>query len=288
MLLLLLARAEEEHFVLHDRTAERSAKLLPAERRLRAVALLREVVLRRQLPVALVAEHRAVELVGARLGDKRDRRAARTSVGGRELVGRELERLEAFSREAHERSAVVVVAVVGAVDRGLDVAARRSAVRHRSDGLLRSVERGDGRRPRQQLEHAADGPRNHRQVLQFGGLNGVGNLRLRRLDERRLTGDGERLVEAGQRQFEIDRDRRVDAQSDVVTQRLRETGQLRLDLIGAWLEAGQEILSFSVGHARADHAGGRVGNRHGYTWKDGVAVVDDAAVERACCLRVSQ
>src|SRR2546423_6206781 len=81
MLLLLLARAEEEHFVLHDRTAERSAKLLPAERRLRAVALAREVVLRRQLPVALVAEDRAVELVGARLGDKRDGRAARTSVG---------------------------------------------------------------------------------------------------------------------------------------------------------------------------------------------------------------
>src|SRR5258705_966403 len=128
MLLLLLACAEEKHFVLHDRTAERSAKLLPAERRLRAVALLREVVLRRQLPVALVAEYRAVKLVGARLGDQRDRRTARTSVGGRELVGRELERLQALGREAHKRTAVMVVSVVGAVDRGLDGTARRSAV----------------------------------------------------------------------------------------------------------------------------------------------------------------
>src|SRR5437762_10972144 len=128
MLLLLLKCAEEEHLVLEDRTAERSAILLPAERRLRAVALAREVVLRRELPVALVAECRAVELIGARLGDERDGRAARTSVGRRELVRRELERLQALGRDAHQRAAVMVVAVVGAVDRGLDVAARRSAI----------------------------------------------------------------------------------------------------------------------------------------------------------------
>src|SRR6185503_6330823 len=198
MLLLLLTCAEEEHLVLDDRTAERSAVLLPAERRLRALALLREVVLRRQLPVALIAEYRAVELVGARFGDERDGRATRTAVGRGELIRRELERLQALSREAHQRAAVMVVAIVRAVHRRLDVSARRSAVRHRSDRLLRSVERGDRRRSRQQFQHAADRPRNHRQVLQFGGLNGVGNLGLRRLDERRLAGYGQGLIQARQ------------------------------------------------------------------------------------------
>src|SRR5882672_8278974 len=84
MLLLLLKGAEEEHLVLDDRTAERYAILLPAERRLRAVAL-----------------------VGARLGDERDGSAARTSIGCRELVGRELECLQALGREAHQRAAVM-------------------------------------------------------------------------------------------------------------------------------------------------------------------------------------
>ena len=79
-LALLLCGAEEEHPVLHDRTAERSAELLAAERRLVAVGLPGEVVLCGQPSIALVAERGAVELIGAGLGHERNGRAARSSV----------------------------------------------------------------------------------------------------------------------------------------------------------------------------------------------------------------
>ena len=63
----LLDRAEEEHPVLDDRAADRSAELLPAEWRLLTVGLLLEVVLPGQALVAFVPEDRAVHDVRARL-----------------------------------------------------------------------------------------------------------------------------------------------------------------------------------------------------------------------------
>src|SRR5690349_11415396 len=66
MLLLLLDGSEEEHLVPDDGAANRTTILLTAERRLRTVRLLREIVLGGELSIALVSEHGPVERIGAR------------------------------------------------------------------------------------------------------------------------------------------------------------------------------------------------------------------------------
>ena len=82
VLLLLLDGAEKEHLVPDQWTADRATVLLPAERRFRAIGLLREIVLRCQLPIALITECRSMELIGARFRHEGNRRTARTPVGG--------------------------------------------------------------------------------------------------------------------------------------------------------------------------------------------------------------
>ena len=260
-LALLLDGAEEEHLVVD----ERAAVLLAAERRLGRTRLRGVVVLRDQFPVALVAEQRAVELVRARLGDHCHRRAARTSVSRRELVGRELELLEALGRVGHQRAAVVIVAVVRAVHPLGDVAARRAAVRDRSGLVLRAVERGRGRGARQQFEHAGNRARDHRQVLQLGCLNRGGHLRLRGLDERCFAGHRQRLVDAGDGELEVDCQRGADQQVDVVARRRLEAGQIALHLVRAGFQTGQRPLAVLVGDGRADHACRLVRNGDGDT-----------------------
>src|SRR5688500_17754608 len=73
----LLDRTKKEHAVPNDRAAERSAEVLAAVRRLLPVGLQGEVVLRRQLAIALVAKDRAVQYVRPRLGNQGDGCTAR-------------------------------------------------------------------------------------------------------------------------------------------------------------------------------------------------------------------
>ena len=128
--------AEEEHPVAQDRTADRPAPLLAAVGDLFAIVLLREVVLRGQRLVPGEDEPGAVEHVGPRLGDHRDRDAARAPVRRAELTRGELELFEALEREVHQRPALAVVAVVGAVNGRAHVRARAPAEGHVPDTPL--------------------------------------------------------------------------------------------------------------------------------------------------------
>ena len=139
----LFDRAEEEDLVPYDRAPNRPAELLAAEGHLVRIGLPGEVVLRTELPIALVDERRAVERVGPRLGHQRHRRAARAPVRRRELARGQLELFETLRRETHQRSAVVVVPVVGAVDGGDHVRAGGTHERHRPDVVLGPVEIGN-------------------------------------------------------------------------------------------------------------------------------------------------
>src|SRR5215217_981245 len=138
----------------------------------------------------------------------------------------------------------------------------------------------------QQLQHAADRAGDHRQVLQLGRLDRVRDLRLRRLNERGLAGNGQRLVDPCQCELEIDGERRVDIEPDVFTQRLRESGQFRFDLVSARFESWEEVLSFRVADCGTYNARGGVRNSDGHSGQNGVCLIDDTAVERARCLRI--
>src|SRR5262249_8363715 len=113
---------EEEVLVFTNGAAERTAELLPAERRLIYTGLVLEEILRIEPLVALEDEARAVKLVLAGLGDDVDRRAFAPTVGGGEALRADDEFLHGFERELHHRTADGVVFVINAVDGDVDVA----------------------------------------------------------------------------------------------------------------------------------------------------------------------
>src|SRR6185503_174773 len=136
-----------------------------------------------------------------------------------------------------------------------------------------------------QREHAAHVAGDHRQVLELFGLDARRHLRLRHFDERRFSRDRDGFGDAGERQHEVDRDRRIDGQVHAVADRRLEPGQLRLDVVDAGFEARNKKGALGVGDARAHDAGARVGDRDGHTGKNGITLVEGAPVERAGSLR---
>jgi hypothetical protein len=282
----LLGRAEEEHAIAQNRPANRTAELLAAEGNLLGVGLPGEIVLGGEGLVALVHERRSVQQVGARLGHHRQRRAGRSPVRGIELARGELEFLQALRREAHQRAAVMVVAIVGAVNGGNDVRARRSSIRHRSDVLLAPVKRPDSGGARQQRQHPADRARDHRQVLKLRRLNRGGQLRLGHLDQRRLARHGQGFFQPREAQAEIDRERRVDDQRHVPARRRGKARQFRRDGVRPRLEAGHEIQALLVAHGRAHDARVLVRHRDHDSRQGRVGLVENPPVERAGGLRL--
>ena len=123
---LALEREEQKGLVLLDRAADRPAELLAAERRFLAVAAvgrLLEVIQRLESVVFIQEEKRAVENVGAALGDHVHRCAFAAPIGGRKALRRDVELLHRFERKLHHRAAHRAVLVVNAVDGHVHVAA---------------------------------------------------------------------------------------------------------------------------------------------------------------------
>ena len=132
----LLQSGEPEGPVLSDGSAHRAAQLLAAERRFDDVGGFKQVGVGSgqqgggvgvERVVAEKPERRSMKLVAPAPGDHRKQRPARAPVGGRESLGGQSEFLYAFHRIILERAADMVIFVVAAINRDVEIAPGRAA-----------------------------------------------------------------------------------------------------------------------------------------------------------------
>ena len=146
-----------------------------------------------QALVAEVLEDRALELVGAALGDDLEGAAVGAARVGAEALGLEVELADRVEREVLHQAADRVVVVVAAVDQVVDVAA---AAARDLRGELRRLGRvgveaeADARHQRRQV---AELPAVQRQVLDLGGGDDLAHAGVLDVDQRRLGRDRDLL-----------------------------------------------------------------------------------------------
>ena len=137
--------------VLHDRTAEAAAELVPAVVLLAGAGRCSfsvSVSRVHRLVAEALDEPAAVQIVGAALGDDAHDAAVAAAVLGLEALGLEVEFLDRFERERLQQAADGVVVVVAAVDLVVDVAAGAAVDLRRELRALGRVASGSrGRRP---------------------------------------------------------------------------------------------------------------------------------------------
>ena len=170
------------------------------------ILLGREIVLRRQVLVRIEVEQHAAECVGARLRDRVDDAAGRGAELGVELAGQELKLLHRFDRRSRLRAAVAAVervVVAGAVERVVDVlrALAVDADRVRAEGVGRDERRHAWQRAQVGREVAVD----RRDVVQLLRGDDAADLLRRGVDERRFRRDRDRLLDATERQADVNR-----------------------------------------------------------------------------------
>ena len=264
-------RHEVVRLVLHDRTAGRPTVLIAPVVGLRRL----KEFFRRDRGVAEEHQPRAVQLIGARLGDDRQHAAGRQSVLGFVRRGRDLELLDRVHREVLARLAHLGPRVVDAVDdeavrilAGAGAEVDVAAIEEAADVVLR----GAGRQHRE-IDPA---PRRHRQVLNLPRRDRGGDVRAADVDDRRLAGDGDGLGDGGRPQREVDRRGLVDDEDDIRTGLGAEAAQLRSDGVAAGRQRRQAVLALAVGHADAREAGVDTARRDGDAGDHGAARVLDA------------
>ena len=278
---LLLARAAIEAGQ-NDRAADAEARQVDAEERLVVVLLDAQIVVLVHPVAAAVVPGRALELVGARLGDHDDlaaghpavfrRVAAADDVDFRDRVDVRGDVRRAVAPLFADRNAVnrrVLVERVAAVDAQV---AARGPVRE----VARALSVDDARQDLQHAEDVAaldlDGREQvAREVLlerAAGGLHG-----------RDFGRDVDRLGDAARREREF-------VQVADFTGRQRDVGVDRLEALhvdldgpGAGRQRDQAEHALLVGRGRPDGAGGRAGGGDGRP-RDDADVVDNGAAQR--------
>jgi hypothetical protein len=125
MLALALIGKEGEDLVPEDGTADAATKLLTAIGRaceVIAAGAVGNFLIGVEIHVAEEGEQRAVEFVGAVLGDEVDDGAFRTAIGGREALGTDVVLFDGLQRDLHHCAAHRIILVVHAVDGDVHVA----------------------------------------------------------------------------------------------------------------------------------------------------------------------
>ena len=232
---------EEVDLVLLDRTANRPAELVLLGVGLVEVVLLLEEVLRPQVPVVEELEGAAVELVRAGLDHGVDDRAGGAAELGVELSGEDLELLRRVERHARLGAVVLpqVVVVVPAAVHQVAVVARVDAVgRQRVRSPRRQVRRRHD--AGQQAGEVGEVARDARDLGELLGGDVAANLLRRHVDERRLRGDGDGLLDAAELELNVDVHLVADRDRDVAPQEFLEALDLRRDLIAAGRQRGDE------------------------------------------------
>ncbi len=265
-------RAEEVRAVAHDRPAERAA-VLPAA----VIGTLGfEHRSRRQRLVAEEVEGRAVKVVGARSGHHGQQAAGRQAVlrlvgGLRHLEFANRVHREVLPRLAHLRPGVVhavddeAVGVLAGAGADVDVAAIEKA----ADVVLRNA-----RREHRQVDPPA---RRHRQVLNLLVGHRCRDGRRGRIDQRRFARHGDRLGERRRLEREVDDDRLIDDQREVLAGFGREALQFGRHGVAARRQRGQAELTRRLADCRPRQAGLLVAGRHGRSRKDAAARVLERA-----------
>ncbi len=284
LLLVTLPAAEVEQAVLLDGTADGAAEDVGLAIR---VVGRREVVLARvELVLVAEPERRPANLVGARLGGHRDRRAARHALRRIEAVGRDVDRLDRLGRR--DVAGVVgqphvdggrtvdtrdVVVAVGAVDVGRQRAARGVGLR-----VLEGRRRGTGHQVHQRLVVPV---LVQRQVDDLGRLEVHRDVGLVGLEQGRLGGHGDRLGQRADLESRRDtghvvlRDR--EAGLDVLLEAL-QGGPHR---VGTGLQVAERERARLVGHAHDLEAVGLVDHRDRRARNGRAGVVDHRTGNRA-------
>ena len=245
-------------------------------------ACFREEVLRGQLPVALVAEHRSVQQVGPGLGDQRDRGAAGAAVCRRELTRRELELLQAFRREA---SATARCSGCRGCRRRPHSSPRCRRLIPRTTRSRRSPWSGEAAPTGAAPGSSSSMPLIVRVIIgRF--CTSVVSIVLATFDwVVSMSGDWPVTVSVSSRparlSSEVDGDRRVHVEPDIGPDRCREAGQVGLDFIRARLEPRYGIQTFLVGDRGARDASAEVGRGDRDSREYRVSLIENPAVEGA-------
>ncbi len=254
----LVVGEEVEQLVGDDPAADRAAVLvLLLVGRLGAVGEVRDQALR-----LVVVEGRAVQAVGAALGDHVDEAAARASELDRGAVGDDRELLDRLLRDgersaalgAAHRAAEEGVVEVHAVDGDVGVDAALAGDR---EVAALAVEA----RLRRQQDEVAEVARGERHLLDLLGENrrrvrGVGHL-----DHRNLRGHVDGLDDRRDLHREVDRRRRGENQANIRPAGGREALERRQDAVVAGGQIQQAIEPFAVGRGGRDESGFQVGRR---------------------------
>ena len=268
--------AEIEHAIAHQRSADDAAELLlvvgrlgPRQRRTR-------------IPVARTNHHerRSVDLVGAALGDHAGDARRMTAELRRELIGDELHFLDGLEREAArpelrralQREPLRVV--VGAVDVGAEVPHFAAAD---VDGVGARHARDDVRVDGQQPEVVA---LFHRQRLERLPIDRARHLGRRRLHDRRIAGDGDRLLHRRELHLHVDHGALAGVEREVIAELGREAGQLGLQFVAAFRrQRRKHVAAAVVGRRAAGEAGGHVADGDGDAGQDRLLLVGDDTLD---------
>ena len=272
---LVLIRAEEQHLVLLQRTAQRAAHLLIRVRQNR----LRDEVLGRQLGVAEVAVGAAGELVGAGLRDRVHLHPERSALRDVEHVGDDLEfrdsiaaqlRLGAVADRADARRDLLAVEIQ------LELVGRADA-----RGVRRHVIGRDALHQHRQLEPVPAGQRHVRHLLP---VDVAGHLRRGGVHERRLARDRQGLRDARQLQRERHADVLADEHLHIGIDDRREPAQLRLHFVGAGRDVRNAVLAAFIGHRLIRTARAHLCRGHDRAREHGLRFVGHGAGKRSCVL----
>ena len=279
-----LVAEEEVGLVLRDRTSDRAAQLPQHRVRLLEVLLLDEEVLRGQPPARVEAEPAAMELVGSRLADGVDDPGRGGLVLGVHLVRDDLELGDRLEGRLRLRLPPAQVVVVG------------PAVQHEHDaGLVLTVDADAGRartaRRRQlhagqQGDEAGEVAARRRQVLQLLQGHVAADLGRGQVDQGRLAGNRDRLLQRPDLQRQVDLHRRPDLQDDVLGDELAEAREPRGERVRPGLQAGQRVLALGPRDGLAEGPGLFVGGDDGRAGEHAALLVENDSANRGRSLCV--
>ena len=275
-----LVGREEVDPVALQRTAQAAAVLVAAEIALgragQALALGQGL----QRVVAQMAERRALQGVGAALGDHVQHAAARAAVLDRIAIV-EVELVDRLEREELRGAAAVVVVVLAAVDHGADVAAGAA-------GDLRRVLRGaaDVQQMRQtragrERRHVRVLPAVQRQLVDLDLRHDLARPGVLEVDQRRGGGDRDGFGLYGKVEAEVHDGRGRDVDRDRLGRGLAQALHIRAHAVGADRQPRHAERALAVAHRFAVHPG--VGAVHGDrdTRDRGAGVAHDPALDGA-------
>jgi hypothetical protein len=261
---------EEVRFVLRQRTAERSAELVPP------VVLLADRLAPRvdsrpfgmrfgvERSIAQELEGAAGPDVGAALGDHVHHAADASSVLGLVVRRLEIELLDGLQREQLQQATDRIVVVVAAVDQVVDVATVAAVDLRRELSALGGVgvetESHTGNRRGQVREL----PAVQWKALDTYRVDDAADRRRSRHDQRRRAGDVDRLGQRDHFECEVDRLDQCHGDFDVLLRDRAEPRKRGLDLVDTDRQRCEPVDALGVGRLRPREARRLVpgGDRH--------------------------